>query len=33
VLRHRVPLTFEAEAEEVKADDVVRRIFEGVPVP
>ena len=33
VLRHRVPLTFEAEAEEVKPDDVVRRIFEGVPVP
>ena len=33
VLRHRLPLTFEAEAEEVKADDVVRRIFEGVPVP
>ncbi|MDP2344164.1 MAG: MoxR family ATPase [Deltaproteobacteria bacterium] len=33
VLRHRLPLTFEAEAEEVKADDIVRRIFEGVPVP
>ena len=33
VLRHRLPLTFEAEAEEVKADDVVRRIFEAVPVP
>ena len=33
VLRHRVALTFEAEAEEVKPDDVVRRIFEAVPVP
>ena len=33
VLRHRVPLTFEAEAEEVKSDDVVRQVFEAVPVP
>jgi MoxR-like ATPase len=33
VLRHRVHLTFEAEAEEVRADDVVRRILEAVPVP
>ena len=33
VLRHRVHLTFEAEAEEVGADDVVKRVFEAVPVP
>ncbi len=33
VLRHRVPLTFEAEAEEVKVEDVVKRVFECVPVP
>ena len=33
VLRHRVHLTFEAEAQEVRADDVVRRVFEAVPVP
>jgi MoxR-like ATPase len=33
VLRHRVHLTFEAEAEDVKPDDVVRRVFEAVPVP
>jgi MoxR-like ATPase len=33
VLRHRVHLTFEAEAQEVKADDVVRRVFEAVAVP
>lgn len=33
VLRHRVHLTFEAEAEEVRPDDVVRRVLEAVPVP
>ncbi len=33
VLRHRVHLTFEAEAQDVKSDDVVRRVFEAVPVP
>ncbi len=33
VLRHRVHLTFEAEAEEIKSDDIVSRIFEAVPVP
>jgi len=33
VLRHRVVLTYEAEAEQVTADDVVRRIFEVVRVP
>ena len=33
VLRHRVHLTFEAEAEEVSSDDVVKRVFEAVPVP
>ena len=33
VLRHRVIVTYEAEAEEVDADEVVRRVFEGVPVP
>ena len=33
VMRHRVHLTFEAEAEEVKQDDVVQRVFEAVPVP
>ena len=33
VLRHRVALTFEAEAQELKPDDVVRRVFEAVPVP
>ena len=33
VLRHRVIVSYEAEAEEVDADEVVRRVFEGVPVP
>jgi len=33
VLRHRVLLTFEAEAEEIDADQVVTRILDAVPVP
>ncbi|MGH9869480.1 MAG: AAA family ATPase [Candidatus Polarisedimenticolia bacterium] len=33
VLRHRVILTYEAEAEEVTTDEVVRRVFDAVEVP
>ncbi|HYJ78680.1 MAG TPA: AAA family ATPase [Longimicrobiaceae bacterium] len=33
VLRHRILTTYEAEAEEVTTDDVVRRVFEVVRVP
>jgi MoxR-like ATPase len=33
VMRHRVLLTFEAEAEEVDSDQVVTRILDAVPVP
>jgi MoxR-like ATPase len=33
VLRHRVMLSYEAEAEEVSAEDIVRRVFEVVEVP
>ena len=33
VLRHRVLLTYEAEAEEVAADDLVRRLLDRVEVP
>ena len=33
VMRHRVVITYEAEAEEVSSEDVVRRIFEYLPVP
>jgi MoxR-like ATPase len=33
VMRHRVVVTYEAEAEEVSSEDVVRRVFEYLPVP
>jgi MoxR-like ATPase len=33
VLRRRILTTYEAEAEEVTSDDLVRRIFEAVEVP
>ena len=33
VLRHRVVLTYEAEAEQVSADAVVEKILNSVPVP
>ena len=33
VLRHRVIVSYEAEAEEITADGLVQRIFDGVPVP
>lgn len=33
VLRHRIVLTYEAEAEEVGADEVIDRILEAVEVP
>ena len=33
VLRHRVIVSYEAEAENFTSDDVVQRIFETVPVP
>jgi len=33
VLRHRISLSYEAEADEVSVEDVVQRIFEGVDVP
>ncbi|HEX6966158.1 MAG TPA: MoxR family ATPase [Gemmatimonadaceae bacterium] len=33
VLRHRVLTTYEAEAEEVTSDDVVRRVLAGVEAP
>jgi MoxR-like ATPase len=32
-LRHRIVLTYEAEAEEVTTDQVVERVLESVPVP
>ncbi|HWV58422.1 MAG TPA: MoxR family ATPase [Longimicrobiales bacterium] len=33
VLRHRIIVSYEAEAEEITADDIVERIFEAVEVP
>jgi MoxR-like ATPase len=33
ILRHRVLLTYEAEAERITADQIVSQILEGVPVP
>jgi MoxR-like ATPase len=33
VLRHRIVLTYEAEAEDVTADELLRKIFEAIPVP
>ena len=33
VLRHRVIVSYEAEAEEIDADEIVKRVFDGVPVP
>jgi MoxR-like ATPase len=33
VLRHRVLLTFEAEAEDVTSDQVIAKILEAVAVP
>ena len=33
VLRHRVNITYEAEAEALTSEDIVRRILDTVPVP
>ena len=33
VLRHRIVLTYEAEAEEQTSDDIVRSLLAEVPVP
>jgi MoxR-like ATPase len=33
VLRHRIILSYEAEAEEITSDDIIRKIFNGVEVP
>ena len=33
ILRHRISLSYEAEADEVTVEDVIQRIFEGVEVP
>jgi MoxR-like ATPase len=33
VLRHRVILTYEAEAEEMTSEDVIQRLFDSIEIP
>ncbi len=33
VLRHRIILTYEAEAEEISSEDIIRKLFEQIEVP
>ena len=33
VLRHRIIPTYEAEAEDMTTDDIIRRIFDEIEVP
>ncbi len=33
VLRHRIVLTFEAEAEDMDSDDIITRVLDTVEVP
>jgi MoxR-like ATPase len=33
VLRHRIMLTYEAEAEEVGSEDIITRLLNDIPVP
>jgi len=33
VLRHRIILSYEAEAEQVSTEDIITRIFEEIEVP
>jgi MoxR-like ATPase len=33
VLRHRVILSYEAEAEDLTSDDIISKIFDNVEVP
>lgn len=33
VMRHRIILTYEAEAEDVRAETIVQRVFDSVEVP
>ena len=33
VLRHRIIVSYEAEAEDISSDDIIKKIFETVPVP
>ena len=33
VLRHRMILSYEAEAQSLKSDDIIKFVFDGVPIP
>lgn len=33
VMRHRIAVSYEAEAESISSEDIVQRVFEGMPVP
>jgi len=33
VLRHRIILTYEAEAQAVTTDAIIKKVFNAVPVP
>ena len=33
ILRHRILLTFEAEAEEITTEEIITQIFESIPTP
>ncbi|MEC8984917.1 MAG: ATPase, partial [Candidatus Neomarinimicrobiota bacterium] len=33
VLRHRIILTYEAEAEELTSEEIIQRLFETIEVP
>jgi MoxR-like ATPase len=33
VLRHRIIVSYEAEAEEITSEKIIEQIFHGLPVP
>ena len=33
VLRHRIILTYEAEAEELTSEDIIQRLFDCIEIP
>ena len=33
ILRHRIILSYEAEAEEITTEDIIQRIYDSVPTP
>ena len=33
ILRHRIILTYEAEAEEITTENIIQQIYESVPIP